>query len=65
MGRCTENSKWDPSASTSEEKPQKSKRTPDPGVSKVEVVTMVFQLMEQKYDIAITGGSKYIYRLNE
>ena len=62
--RLTENNKHDPSASTYEERPKTIKRTPDPGVSKVEE-TMMSHLMEQKRDIAITGGVKYLAWKNE
>ena len=58
------NNKWDPSASTSEDRPQQIKRLPEPGLSKVEVVMMVSHLMEHKRDIAILGGSKYLARWN-
>ena len=64
MGQRTENYKRDPYASTSEERPQKSKRPPEPGLSKVEVVMTVYHLMELKQNIAITGGGKYLARRN-
>ena len=65
MGRRTGNEKWDLSVSTSEDRLQKSKRPPEPGVSKVEVVTTVSHLMEWKHDIVIPGGGEYLTRRNE
>ena len=49
-----------PYASTYEERPQKSKRTPDPSVSNLEVVMTVSHLMEQKKNITMTVGCKYL-----
>ena len=64
VGR-TENDKKDPSVSTSEEQPQKKKRPPEPRLSKVGVLMMVSHLMEQKRDIIMVGGGKYLAWRNE
>ena len=60
MGQCTANNKQSLCASTSEERPQKSKPPPEPGLSKVEEVMTVSHLMEWKLYIAIAGGGKYL-----
>ena len=60
MGQRIENNRRAPYASTYEERPQKSKWTPDPGVSNLEVVTTVSHLMEQKQNITMAGGGKYL-----
>ena len=64
-GRRTTNNKNDPSASTSEERLRKIKRTTEPGVSKVEVVTTVYHMVEWKHNIVIVGEGKCISLRNE